>query len=201
MHGPPSVTPSRTEMPAAAEGLTLLAARTEEGEARAIALATRDAVANSRTVGIVTPDRNLARRIAAELKRFGIDVDDSAGTPLFQSPAGRLVRQVLAAATERLRPGRYRRPAPQPRGDRSDLERGEVRSLTDALDYDLRGKLLKPGIEGLKEHAPAWVVPLLDTLAGALAPLQILLSGPTRCARRSSPTRCYRHVRAIAVGR
>src|SRR5690606_36761070 len=44
---------------------------------------------------IVTPDRNLGRRIGAELKRFGVVVDDPAGQPLFQSPAGRLVRQML----------------------------------------------------------------------------------------------------------
>jgi ATP-dependent helicase/nuclease subunit B len=185
------------EMPTAAEGLTLLAARTEEGEARAIALATRDAVASKRTVGIVTPDRNLARRIAAELNRFGIDVDDSAGTPLFQSPAGRLVRQVLAAASSDFAPvdtvALLRN-----RAVTAGHERGEVRSLTDALDYDLRGKLLKPGIEGLKEHAAAWVIPLLDTLAGALAPLQILLSGPTPMRAAIMADAVLSAVRAIA---
>ena len=170
-----------SQMTAAAHGLTFLVARTEEGEARSIALATRDAVANGRTVGIVTPDRNLARRIAAELLRFKIDVDDSAGTPLFQSAAGRLVRQVLAVAANDFSPvdtiALLRN-----RAVTAGLERTEVRRLTDALDYDLRGELLKPGIDGLKEHAPPWVVPLLDTLSAALAPLQILLSGPMRAA-------------------
>ena len=31
---------------------------------------------------LITPDRNLARRVGAELARFGIEADDSAGTPL-----------------------------------------------------------------------------------------------------------------------
>ncbi len=53
---------------------------------------------SGRRVGIVSPDQTLSRRIAEELRRFDIDVDDAAGTPLFQSPAGRLARLVLAAA-------------------------------------------------------------------------------------------------------
>ncbi len=35
-----------------------------------------------KTIALVTPDRNLARRVACELKRWNIDVDDSAGIPL-----------------------------------------------------------------------------------------------------------------------
>ena len=68
-------------------------------EARAIAIAARDALAQKRSVGIITPDRNLARRIAAEMARFDVFVDDAAGAPLFQSTIGRLARQILALAT------------------------------------------------------------------------------------------------------
>ena len=41
-----------------------------------------------RTAALVTPDRHLARRVAVELRRWGIEVDDSAGTPLDQTPPG-----------------------------------------------------------------------------------------------------------------
>lgn len=82
----------------ASEGLAVIRARNEDEEARAVALAARARLADKQTVGIVTPDRNLARRIAAELKRFEIYVDDAAGVPLFQSAAGRLLRQILALA-------------------------------------------------------------------------------------------------------
>ncbi|UXN74338.1 hypothetical protein N8D56_03785 [Devosia sp. A8/3-2] len=75
-----------------------LQARNEDEEGRAIALAARQTLASGKSVGIVTPDRNSARRIAAELKRFAIEVDDAAGAPLFQSPAGRLLRQILTPA-------------------------------------------------------------------------------------------------------
>ncbi|MEO1090306.1 MAG: double-strand break repair protein AddB [Pseudomonadota bacterium] len=44
---------------------------------------------------VVTPDRNLARRIAAELGRFGVALEDSAGQPLDQSAPGNFV--LLAA--------------------------------------------------------------------------------------------------------
>src|SRR5690606_3122822 len=83
----------------ASENLSVIRARTDDEEARAVALAARQALSESKTVGIVTPDRNLARRIAAELRRFDVDVDDAAGVPLFQSGAGRLLRQILALAT------------------------------------------------------------------------------------------------------
>ena len=41
-----------------------------------------------RTAALVTPDRHLARRVAVELRRWQIEVDDSAGTPLDQTPPG-----------------------------------------------------------------------------------------------------------------
>jgi len=59
------------------------------GEALSIALRMREALETpARTAALVTPDRALARRVAAELQRWDIDVDDSAGMPLDQTPAG-----------------------------------------------------------------------------------------------------------------
>ncbi len=55
-------------------------------EALAIALAMRDRLDRpERTIALVTPDRVLARRVAQQLQRFDIDIDDSAGTPLAAS--------------------------------------------------------------------------------------------------------------------
>src|SRR5690606_14551590 len=71
------------DVAAATAGITVLAARNEDEEARAIALAARAALFADRSVGIVTPDRTLARRIVAELGRDGIAIDDAAGMPLF----------------------------------------------------------------------------------------------------------------------
>ncbi|TIO38483.1 MAG: hypothetical protein E5X98_29930, partial [Mesorhizobium sp.] len=51
---------------------------------------------------LVTGDRALARRVSAELLRFGVVADDSGGTPLANTPAASLLRLALGAA---FRPG------------------------------------------------------------------------------------------------
>ena len=58
-------------------------------EAQAIALALREALETpGRTAALVTPDRGLARRVSAHLRRWGIEADDSAGRPLCADAAG-----------------------------------------------------------------------------------------------------------------
>jgi ATP-dependent helicase/nuclease subunit B len=58
-------------------------------EALALALRMRAVLETpGRTAALVTPDRQLARRVAIELRRWGVEVDDSAGTPLDQTPPG-----------------------------------------------------------------------------------------------------------------
>ena len=70
-------------------------------EALAIAAVLREAIETpNRTAALVTPDRALARRVTAELRRFGIEADDSAGIPLLSTQAGAFVRLLLAAALE-----------------------------------------------------------------------------------------------------
>lgn len=180
----------------ALEGVAIIAARNEDEEARAIALAARDALAREEgtTVGIVTPDGNLARRIAAELKRFDIEVDDAAGTPLFHAPAGRLARQLLnlvqtnCAAVDLLALLRNR-------ATNLGLERGAVVALADDIDLGLlRGQRPAPGIAGLRAMLAAHlagqlkypaqtvspergaaIARLLDRLEAALAPLFALM--------------------------
>ena len=70
-------------------------------EALAIALLLRETLETpGRTAALVTPDRRLARRVAAELRRWDIDVDDSGGTPLADTVPGvflRLTGEAVAA--------------------------------------------------------------------------------------------------------
>ena len=88
--------------------VALIEAANEREEATAIAIALRLALQEPGRDGrdsqaaLITPDRNLARRVAAELARFGIAADDSAGTPLSSTPQGVLVQLLLEAT---LRPG------------------------------------------------------------------------------------------------
>ncbi|HJU15533.1 MAG TPA: double-strand break repair protein AddB, partial [Stellaceae bacterium] len=56
------------------------------------------------SAALVTPDRDLARRVAAELRRWDIAIDDSAGLPLPRTPPGAFLRLVLELAESRLAP-------------------------------------------------------------------------------------------------
>ena len=74
-------------------------------EAQAIALALREALEEpGRTAALVTPDRNLARRVSAHLRRWGVEADDSGGRPLAQTPPGTLLLAAASAAAERFAP-------------------------------------------------------------------------------------------------
>jgi len=73
----------------ALSGVGLVVARNEQEEALAIAIAFREGVEKSGTsAALVTPDRDLARRVAVELGRWGLAVDDSAGMSLDRLPPG-----------------------------------------------------------------------------------------------------------------
>jgi ATP-dependent helicase/nuclease subunit B len=75
--------------PAATAGLTLAEAPDLASEAAAVALRLREALETpGKRAVLVTPSRFLGRRVSAELLRWGIRVDDSAGVPLDQSPPG-----------------------------------------------------------------------------------------------------------------
>ena len=85
------------------DGLALAEAPTPELEARAIALFLREALeAPEAKAALVTPDRDLAGRVAAELRRWGLVIDDSAGLPLTASVAGRLIQQSAACLSNPL---------------------------------------------------------------------------------------------------
>ena len=84
--------------------VALIEAANEREEALTIAIAMKLALSGDEKTqaALITPDRDLARRVTAELKRFGIEADDSAGTPLISSHHGALVRLLLESI---LRPG------------------------------------------------------------------------------------------------
>src|SRR6185295_1968685 len=84
--------------PAALEHVTRADCATPHQEALVIALALREALDTPmRTAALVTPDRDLARRVTAELRRWQIEIDDSAGHPLADTPPATLLRALLTA--------------------------------------------------------------------------------------------------------
>lgn len=77
----------------------LIEAPDPQTEAGTIAVIMRHCLSeDGKTAALVTRDRNLARRVAAELKRWGIAVDDSAGAPLANQPESNFLRRILACA-------------------------------------------------------------------------------------------------------
>ncbi len=89
----------------AISGIKLLECPTSAVEAGAIALMMRQSLENTgKTVALITPDRILARRVASELRRWDVDVDDSAGLPLGITIGGNFLRLVADAVMLDLSP-------------------------------------------------------------------------------------------------
>lgn len=75
---------------------SLIESTNEREEALAIALSLRNAIEEpKKTAALITNDRNLARRVTAELQRFGIEANDSGGMPLAQTLPSTLLRLIL----------------------------------------------------------------------------------------------------------
>ncbi|WP_176591119.1 double-strand break repair protein AddB [Sphingobium sp. EM0848] len=86
-------------------GVEALEVATPGEEAQAIAIALREAVeTEGRTAALVTPDRQLATRVSAHLRRWGVEADDSAGQPLSRLPPGTLLIAMAEALAERFAP-------------------------------------------------------------------------------------------------
>lgn len=82
-------------------GLAVAEAVDEREEALIAAIALRETLERpGATAALVTPDRGLALRVSAELARWGIVAEDSAGTSLARSAAGRLARLAAELAAD-----------------------------------------------------------------------------------------------------
>ncbi len=84
---------------AGAQGMRHIHAEHRQQEAAVIALLMRHALETpGKTAALITPDRTLARQVRAELARWGIEVDDSAGLPLSDTPPGMFLKLLVEAA-------------------------------------------------------------------------------------------------------
>jgi ATP-dependent helicase/nuclease subunit B len=176
--------------PTACAGLARIDCATVGEEAEVIALKMREALEMpARTAALVTPDRALARRVAAALKRWGISVDDSAGQPLGETPVGVWLRLVADAAVGAYAPRLLLSMLKHPLaagGLPTETMRQRVRLLERLV---LRGPRPGPGLDGIRDVLDA--VPLtdfetpavkqelrgwLDDLAQRLSPLTAILA-------------------------
>jgi double-strand break repair protein AddB len=175
--------PALGDLRPAAEGLTLLEAPTERAEALAIALRLRRAAEDGARAALVTPDRQLARRVTAALDRWGIVPDDSAGMPLHLSPPGRLLRQIARLHSGRVTIEALLSLLKHPLVH-SGADRGEHLTRTRRLELSLRrdgppyplGPDLLTFADGCADDPwcarwAAWLAPLLDLVGGGDRPL------------------------------
>ncbi len=132
-------------------GISLLPAADSQQEAQAIALILRDVASQPRRTGaLVTPDRGLADRVRAELLRFGIHADDSAGEPLVRTPTAVFLRLIAQAVAARFSPVALLSVLKHPLvalGMTPGRARASARLLERRL---LRGPAPQPGLEGLR---------------------------------------------------
>ncbi len=157
-------------------GIARLAPADQQEEAVAIALVLRDAIETpGARAALVTPDRALAARVAAELLRYGVVADDSAGEPLAETPPAVFLRLLATALAEGLAPVPLLALLKHPLaalGLSPPACRAAARALERAC---LRGPRPAPGIAGLRAalaraDAPAAGADLLERLAARLAP-------------------------------
>src|SRR5271167_466184 len=129
------------------------------------------------TAALVTPDRALARRVAAELRRWGIDIDDSAGLPLNRTPLGVFLRLVLDLAGSQLAPVPLLAALKHPLAS-GGLAPVAFRDLARQLEQAIRGPRPAPGLVGLRAALAgerAGLVRFVDRIDACLGPLPELL--------------------------
>ncbi|MDQ0318244.1 ATP-dependent helicase/nuclease subunit B [Pararhizobium capsulatum DSM 1112] len=192
----------------------LIETANEREEATAIAIALRLALEDDEDsqAALITPDRDLARRVAAELLRFGIEADDSAGTPLSATAPGSVTRLLLEAT---LRPGdpvavaallkhpltRFGLPVATVRQATSVLERLAFRGGTGTVDLTELEGLLDQAIarRATDRHSPEWARAVTEedievarhfarAIARAVEPLASTLVGRHRSGKGLTTT-------------
>lgn len=172
------------------EGLSLFEAANPEAEARAIALMLRETLSRpGETAMVVTPDRGLAHRISAEMRRFDVQLDDSAGTALAATRPGAFLRLILDVAEQ---PGSVLALTALWASPLFSLgqERARLKTDLDICDLALRGarpgqsfdsltrRLTDPDNRNVRTADRARLTELVGRIEAAFAPLLLTESRP-----------------------
>lgn len=129
---------------------------TSQDEAHTIAFIMRKTLEQpGKRVALITPDRILARRIAAACRRWGITLDDSAGHPIADTALGAFIHLSINAALGHFKPSTL---LALLKSSYCTLARppGEFGKNVQRLEAEyLRGPRPQNGLEGLKLHLAA----------------------------------------------
>jgi ATP-dependent helicase/nuclease subunit B len=182
-------------------GIRHIACADTQEEAGVIALLLRETLETpAKTAALVTHNRDLARRVAAIMRRFSVTIDDSAGMPLREAPLPVFLSLVLDAASESLAPlpllGLLKHPFTH-----AGLERITCLEAARGLELQaLRGLRLGGGVAGIRhalmggrgatdemiallDHLDKAFAPLLACLAQKITSLRLLLDTHLACAQ------------------
>jgi ATP-dependent helicase/nuclease subunit B len=166
--------------PPTVDGLTLLEAADSSEEATLIALMMRELLETpDKRAALVTRDRGLARRVTAELGRWEIAIDDSAGQPLSHTPAGSFLCLLAEAANEKFAPVPLLALLKHPFAAMGDAP--VFRAMARELDRRLRGPRPDSGLAGIAvtiQNAPNEVQTWFGKVSHALEPFERVLSEP-----------------------
>ncbi|NVO15593.1 MAG: double-strand break repair protein AddB [Rhodoplanes sp.] len=131
-------------------GLAVIEAANAEEEALAIAVVLREALeVPGRTAALATPDRALARRVAAALGRWQVAVSDTGGMPLADAPAGVFARLAAETALSGVAPVPLLALLKHPLARLGQTEAGHARAVVALERAVLRGPRPRPGAAGL----------------------------------------------------
>lgn len=172
------------------DGIRRIDAPNPREEAGAIALLLREVLETpGRTAALVTPDRGLARRVANELDRWQVTVDDSAGRPLAETEPAAFLRLVADLAVEQAAPVPLLAALKHPLAAGGRSRETFLRLVRRLERRVLRGPRPAPGIDGLRQAVDglddelaaertglgAWI----DDLEMPVGPLLALTAAPS----------------------
>ncbi|GHE69098.1 double-strand break repair protein AddB [Camelimonas fluminis] len=192
----PGRRPDATSVAAALDGVALVEAADEREEALAAAIAIREMLEQPEaTVALITPDRDLAERVCADLKRWGVEADDSAGSPLARTGAGRFARLAAEAVASNCAPRQLVALLAHPlvtlgwpravtrrvaaameigllRGPEPPAGLHGLRAILEARRQEANGAFASRPLKRLRDKDWARVAATIDRLEQALAPLR-----------------------------
>ena len=169
------------EAAAAFEGVERLDCPGSREEAAAIALLMREVLETpAKRAALITPDRSLARRVAAELDRFDIEIDDSAGRGLTITPSGGFLALTARMVAEEFAPHATLAALKHPLAQ-GGLNPGQFKARVRRLEKKvLRGPRPAPGIAGMAAlcHEDDELTLWLGRLDAQTKPLAALMAQP-----------------------
>lgn len=175
---------------------------TTQEEATAVALMLREVLETpGKTAALITPNRQLARRVAAQMARFHVAVDDSAGIPLSDTPPGIFLRLLATAAAGKASPvsllsllkhplSRFSQPAVTCRKRTRELERMVLRGVRPGSGFESILQTLKQkqmdDLVNFVECLAKNMTPLSEAMEEGMRPLHDLLAALIQTAETCS---------------